>query len=93
MITDREFLEWADHPVTRALRKALEKKRDTIRRQWEGGSFTDYEREGTVITNVANMGTCRGYEWVQELDFETLIGELDDGEYKRPEAVGESGAD
>jgi len=80
MISDRDFAEWLEHPVTVALRKVLEKKRDDLRRAWEGGSFTDYEKEGTVITNVANMGTCKGYAWVQELDWEELETELKDEE-------------
>ena len=78
MISETEFNEWLQHPVTLAVKAVLEEKRDVLRRQWEAGSFTDYEKDGTVITNVANMGTCKGYAYVQELDWEELETELID---------------
>lgn len=78
MINERDFTEWLQHPVTAALKEALERKREDLRQDWEGGSFTDYTKEGTALVNVGNIGTCRGLAWVQELDYETLIGVLAD---------------
>ena len=53
----------------------LHEKREALKEQWEGGSFTDYTKEGTVITNVANMGTCKGYAFVCELSYEDFMPE------------------
>lgn len=79
MITEQEFAEWLEHPVTRGVRELLELKRDELRRQWEGGSFTDYSQEGTALVNVGNLGTCRGYAFVSELTYEQYVSEIDDG--------------
>lgn len=78
MISEKDFQEWLEHPVTAAIKTVLEAKRDKLRRDWEGGSFTDYEKEGTIITNVANIGTCKGYAYVQDLEWEELETELKD---------------
>ena len=92
MISEKEFNEWLQHPVTLAVRDLLEKKRDTLRRQWEGGSFTDYARDTTVLVNVANMGTCKGYAFVAELEFQDILTEVEsDGEQFRAEAPRSSG--
>jgi hypothetical protein len=76
-MTEAEFNEWRTHPVTLAIIGILERKREELRRQWESGSFTDYEAGAMALTNVANIGTCRGYAYVQELEYEQFIGELD----------------
>lgn len=78
MVNEEEFADWLQHPVTQALREVLAHRREQLRRQWEGGSFTDYSKDGTILTNVGNMGTCRGYAFVEELEYEILETELDD---------------
>jgi hypothetical protein len=88
MIEKEEFNAWLQHPVTEALRALLNAKREELRQAWEGGSFTDYEKDGTILTNVGNMGTCKGYAFVAELDYETFESEVGDGEPKRTETVG-----
>jgi hypothetical protein len=90
--TEEEFNAWLQHPVTQRVIRALEGRRETLRRLWEGGSFTDYAQEGTVLTNVANLGTCRGYAYLCDLDYETFSMEIEDGESKRVEAPRGSGA-
>lgn len=82
-VTEQEFNEWREHPMTRALMQVLEAKRDQLRRQWEGGSFTDYDKDGTVLVNVGNMGTCKGYAFVTEFTYESYLTELDDGKQER----------
>ena len=94
MPTEQEFFEWITHPVTIAAREAFHKKRETLRQQWEGGSFTDYAKEATILTNVANMGICKGLATFTDLDYEQLLTELeDDGQPKRPTAPGSGSAD
>jgi hypothetical protein len=76
--SEEEFLEWKSHPVTRAVMEILSKKREELRQLWEGGSFTDYEAATMALVNVGNIGTCKGYAFVQGLDYEQFIGEQDE---------------
>ena len=91
-ITESEFNEWRVHPVTLALMQVLEGKRDAMRRAWEGGSYTDYESQAMALTNVANIGLCRGYAYVQELDYEQYLTEISD-EYIGTSPTGGSSVD
>ena len=79
-LTEQEFGEWLQHPGTIALKEILEKKREELRQRWEGGSFTDYEKDGTVLVNVGNMGTCKGYAFVTDFNYEAYVTELEDAE-------------
>ena len=93
MIDEKLFNEWLEHPVTKAVRDLLQAKREELRQQWEGGSFSDYSVETTVLVNVGNLGTCKGYAFVAELDFQTYSDEVDDEpKSERPEAAGSSRA-
>lgn len=73
---ESEWNEWKQHPVTKALMDLLEQERETLRRQWEGGSFGDYEKDATVLVNVGNLGTCKGLAFVQELTYDDLAAKL-----------------
>lgn len=80
MISESEFNDWLQHPATLAVKKALDVKREALRQAWEGGSFTDYTQDAMNLVNVGNIGTCKGYAWVQDLTWEELEGELKDEE-------------
>ena len=88
-ITEGEFNEWLVHPVTIAVKEILAAKREQLRQAWEGGSFTDYESTTMAMVNVGNIGTCRGYAFVQELDYEGYSLEL---ENDKPIGAGPSGS-
>ncbi len=88
-ITEAEFKEWLEHPVTQAVKAILEKKREQMRQDWEGGSFTDYESSTTALINVGNIGTCKGYAFVQELDYVGYTTEIEDD---KPIGAGTSGS-
>lgn len=75
-LTEADFFDWQAHPVTKFLLATLEAKRELLRRQWEAGSFTDYEKEGTVLVNVGNMGTCKGYAFTCDFDHEQYLTEI-----------------
>ena len=85
-ITEQEFNEWREHPGTRALMDVLAAKREELRQQWEGGSFSDYTQEGTVLVNVGNVGTCKGYAFVMDFTYEIYTSEIDDGTRKQERA-------
>jgi len=72
----------------------LSRKREEMRQAWEGGSFSDYDERAMALTNVGNIGTCKGYAFVQDLDYEAYLGELDDGgKQLRAGTAGSGGVD
>lgn len=92
-LTEEEFNEWKSHPVTRAVMEILARRREQMRRDWEGGSFTDYDVSAMALTNVGNIGTCKGYAFVMDLDYISYLGELDDLEPIGAGAQGSGRAD
>lgn len=92
-LTEEEFNEWKMHPGTKGLIEVLARRREALRQQWEGGSFTDYSIETTALVNVGNLGTCKGYAFVMDFTYEDYLTELDDGEQKRVGATGSGSTD
>lgn len=92
-LTEEEFNAWKLHPGTQALMRILHAKREELRQQWEGGSFSDYSKDTTVLVNVGNLGTCKGYAFVTDLTYEQYISEIEDGEQLRPSPERGSSAD
>jgi len=92
-LTEEEFNAWKSHPVTQAVMEILSRKREELRQAWEGGSFTDYDKGAMALVNVGNIGTCKGYAFVQSLDYEQYLGELDDREHVGAGAARGSGTD
>ena len=93
MISEEEFKGWLDHPVTRAVRQLLADKRADLRNEWEMSDPTAYATDTFVLANVANLGWCRGLAYAETIDYEVFSMETEDGEPKRTEAPGGSGAD
>jgi hypothetical protein len=77
-ISEEEFMDWLLHPVTVEVKRILNAKRESLRQAWEGGSFADYAADTTALVNVGNIGTCKGYAFITDLDYETYIGELNE---------------
>jgi len=77
-LTEEEFNAWLQHPGTIAVREILAAKREALRQEWEGGSFTDYSKDGTILVNVGNLGTCKGYAFVMEITYEQYVSEMSD---------------
>ena len=75
--TEEEFKAWLSDPTTVWVKELLEKKREALRQDWEGGSFTDYSAETTVLINVGNLGTCKGYAFVQDLTYDDVLTEAE----------------
>lgn len=93
MISESEFNDWQLHPVTKAIVALLHAKREELRQQWEGGSFTDYDKGTTALVNVGNLGTCKGYAFVTDLTYEQFTSEIDNGEPERTGPPRRSGPD
>ena len=77
-LTEEDFNAWLQHPGTIALKKILEVKREELRQNWEGGSFTDYTKDATILVNVGNLGTCKGYAFVTDFTYEQYVSEISD---------------
>lgn len=93
-MTEADFNDWRLHPMTQALMAILEQKRELLRRQWEAGSFTDYEAATTALVNVGNLGMCRGYAFVSDFSYEDYLSEISDGtEYVGPRPQGGGSTD
>lgn len=78
MISDKEFGEWLEHPVTKALRDFCKKRRQVMKDEWENTSPTEYLKETFVNGNVANLGYAKAMREIQELEFSQLTGELNE---------------
>lgn len=80
MISEEEFNEWRQHPMTKELMRVLGMKREEMRQNWEGGVFTDYEPTAMALISVGNIGTCKGYAYVQDFDYTQYMTEIEDME-------------
>lgn len=92
-VTEEEFNAWKSHPVTKEVMRLLHAKREELRQDWEGGSFADYAKDTTILVNVGNVGTCKGYAFVTDLEYEQYITEIENGELKRAGTPRSSSAD
>lgn len=88
--TEEEFNEWLLHPVTVAVRRVLDGKREESRRAWEGGSYSDWNDHAHAVINAGAIGECRGYAFTAEMTYETFLGEIDD-EHERAKAPRQGG--
>ncbi len=77
-VTESEFKDWLVHPVTQEVMKILAARREQRRQDWEGGAYTDWTQEGMALTNVGNIGECKAYAFVMDLDYEAYLTEIDD---------------
>ena len=91
--TEAEFNGWKADPVTQSVVALFHKKREEMRQQWEGGAFTDWTKEGTVLTNQMNIGTCRGYAFFTDLSYDDFLTETDDAEQVRVKTAGSGSVD
>jgi hypothetical protein len=90
MISEDDFTAWLHSPVTQAMIQILEKRREALRQDWEGGTFTDYAKDTTVLVNVGNLGTCKGYAFITDFSYEQYLTEIDDGQQVRVNTPGGS---
>lgn len=87
-LQEEMFSDWLLHPVTEALRQVLADKRQERKDKWEDGNVLELGKDQQMLLNAAAIGECNGFKYVQELTFETLQGDMEDGEPKRPTPVG-----
>lgn len=80
-ITEHEFAEWANHPLTKALVLKLQLENQNVMEMWAAGNFTHEEAFGTIQLNSKALGKAEVCieirEWLDELR-EALQGEESD---------------
>ena len=64
--------------MTLGVKKLLEQRREDRRRSWEAGAISDWDAHTHAMLNAANIGECRAYAYVQELNFEQFDTEIED---------------
>lgn len=89
MISQEEFNEWLQHPVTKAVRAVLAAKRADLRNEWEMSNPTAFTKDELILANVGNIGWCRGLAFAETLDFETYAMEIEDDQ--QPKRTGPEG--
>jgi hypothetical protein len=84
MISEQEFKDWLQHPVTQEFRKVLAAKRADLRNEWEQSNPAEYAEQTFVLASVGNVGWCRGLAFAETLDYEGYMSEVDpDGEARK----------
>ena len=76
--TEQEWNDWQDHPATIAQRKVLRQWISELKERWAAGAFTDMGQFGTAILNAKAVGTCEALDKVIGLEYEQLLGEVND---------------
>ena len=90
--TEQEWLDWQDHPATKAQRQVLRQWVDELKDRWASGSFSSPHEHETMILNAKAIGNCEVIEKVIDLDYDQLVGEID-GKYvgTSPSGAGSAG--
>lgn len=75
LVSEADFSDWLQHPVTLLLRAHLTAKREELKDRWAGGDFTNQEHFGTAMKNAEAIGACVVYANLLALEYEDLAGE------------------
>lgn len=76
-VTETEFNEWRDHPVTGAFLNTLRRWREDQKEIWASGAFTDQSQFGTAIANAKAIGNCEALERIFGFEYVQLESEQD----------------
>jgi len=75
-VTEQEFNDWLQHPVTLAIKEYLKREIEAKKEEWASGVFTDQSQYSTAILNAKAIGVCEALTRVGELEFSQL-GDMD----------------
>lgn len=79
-VTEVEFNEWRDNPVTKEFFATLRRWREDQKEVWASGAFTDQSQFGTVILNAKAIGNCEALDRIVGFEYVQLESEKDNGE-------------
>ena len=71
-LTEGEFADWAQHPVTRALHAYIARERESEKESWAMQAYQDQTEFGTAVKNAAALGRCEAYAQILGLSFSEL---------------------
>ena len=96
-LSEEQFGEWKNHPLTLEVMAALRKKRQDLMELIASGRFTHERADTTAIDTAAAIGECQCLKSILEMSHDDYLSELEqnDGpiESKRPSAPRQSSAD
>ncbi len=72
--SDQDWSEWLQNPCTKALREWANKERETLKEQWAAGSFSASFDIEMAVRNAGATGACSVYTFIEELDFNQIVG-------------------
>ena len=71
-ITQEAFLEWAHHPVTELVKRALHQQVEEVKERWSRRTLFNQLDSQTLITQADALGKVDAYRSLIELDYEGL---------------------
>lgn len=92
-LSENEFKEWLEHPVTVAVKALFRAKRAELLNDWAEGKFTYPLAESTVMKNAEKIGVCGAYAEFAELSYEDYETENQDAERVGATPSGEGSVD
>ena len=77
---EEQFQAWLLDPVTQAYRRLLLVWRESLKSQWEAGSFNSPSLEETALSSSAASSESRMLYRLSTLSYEEFVGGLEDDE-------------
>lgn len=84
-ISQEQWNLWLQDPATLALREWARSQREDRRDMWEGAAFKVPDYIESAVRDSAALGACSVYREIEALDFETVIGAMENVSAKRVE--------
>ena len=85
---EQEYLDWRDHPVTKAFLRMLEEYREDLKDQWEQGLMQAADPLETAIANASAIAKTRFIKEILELDYDEFLASFDHDAAEAPQSVG-----
>lgn len=73
------FQQWLEHPVTQHLRQWARSRREALKEDWATGAFTGVFDMEMAMKNAGATGACSAYLEIEEMEFDLIYGDKDDG--------------
>ena len=78
-VTEQEFKEWLEHPVTKALRQMAEANREAFKETWATGGFTATEGYVKAVEEARVLGMIQVLDSLIKIEYEDILGDIFDG--------------
>lgn len=88
---EREWEEWLSHPITKQFRLSCAAKRASIKAEWEKAGFACPSQFEMICANIEAQAMCKALSLLEEMDYHSILQEVEDGQSKWFETSGASG--